>query len=81
MIIGISVEEERAVVEKFLKEHPLSYPIVLTAENEMPRAYQMGSFPTYVVIDRNGNVAAAVEGDQSLSDLRKLLKKAGLPLD
>ena len=80
-IVGISVSEDRAVVEKFLKEHPHSFPVVLTAENEMPRPYQIGVFPTYIVIDRDGTVASAVEGDQGFSDLRKLLKKTGLELE
>ncbi len=81
MIVGISVSEERAIVEKFLKEHPHSFPIVLTAENEMPRPYQIGVFPTYIVIDRDGTLTSAVEGDQGFGDLRKLLKKAGLELE
>jgi len=78
MVIGISVSEEREIVEKFLKEHPHTYPIVLTSENEMPRAYQIAVFPTYIVIDRDGTVTTAVEGDKGFGDLRKLLKKAGL---
>ena len=81
MIVGISVNEDRSVVEKFLKDHPHSFPVVLTTENEMPRAYQIGAFPTYIVIDRNGAIASAVDGDQGFSDLRKLLKKAGLEVD
>jgi thiol-disulfide isomerase/thioredoxin len=81
MIVGISVSEERAIVEKFLKEHPHSFPVALTSENEMPRAYQIGVFPTYIVINRDGTVASAVEGDQGFGELRKLLKKAGLEID
>jgi cytochrome c biogenesis protein CcmG/thiol:disulfide interchange protein DsbE len=78
MIVGISVSEERGIVEKFLSEHPRSYPTVLTSENDMPAAYQIAVFPTYIVIDRDGTIAAAVEGDKGFGDLRKLLKKAGL---
>jgi thiol-disulfide isomerase/thioredoxin len=81
MIIGVSVSEERSIVEKFLKEHPHGFPVVLTTENEMPTAYQVGAFPTYIVIERDGTLTSAVEGDQGFSDLRKLLKKAGLELE
>ena len=81
MIIGVSVSEERAIVEKFLKAHPHDFPIVLTTDNELPTAYQIGVFPTYIVIERDGTVASAVEGDQGFSELRKLLKKAGLEVD
>lgn len=77
-IVGISVSEERETVEKFLKEHPHQFPIVLTTENEMPRPYQVGLFPTYIVINQDGSFAAAVEGDKGFGDLRKLLKKAGM---
>ena len=77
-IVSISVSEDREVVEKFLKEHPVDYSVVLTTENEMPRPYQVGVFPTYIIIDRDGTVAAAVEGDKGFAELRKLLKRAGL---
>ena len=77
-VVGISVDEDRAVVEKFLTEHPHSYPVALTTENEMPRQYQIGVFPTYIVVDRDGTVSAAVEGDHGFGELRRLLKKAGL---
>ena len=81
MVVGISVSEDRVVVEKFLKEHPHGFPVVLTSENDMPRPYQIGVFPTYIVIDREGNLTSAVEGDQGFGELRKLLKKAGMEVD
>ena len=80
-LIGISVDEERPVVQKFLSEHPHKYSIALTSENDMPRAYQIGVFPTYIIIDTDGNVAAATEGNKGFSELRHMLKKAGLDTD
>ncbi len=80
-ILAISVDEERPVVQKFLSEHPHQYSVALTTENEMPRAYQIGVFPTYVVIDAEGKVASATEGDKGFSELRRLLKRAGLDTD
>jgi thiol-disulfide isomerase/thioredoxin len=77
-IIGISVDEERGLVENYLKDHPKSYPVVLTSENEIPRPYQIGVFPTYIVIDQNGNVTSAVEGEKGFGELRSLLQKAGM---
>jgi thiol-disulfide isomerase/thioredoxin len=78
MIVGISVSEQREVVEKFLKKHPDSFPVVLTTENEMPRPYQVGLFPTYMVIAPDGTLTTAVEGDQGFAELRKFLEKAGM---
>jgi hypothetical protein len=81
VIIGALVDEQRAVVEKFLGEHPHAHPIIETSENEMPRPFQVHSFPTYIVINRDGTIASAVDGDQGFSELRKMLKKAGLEIN
>lgn len=42
---------------------------------------EVSDVPTYIVIDPDGTVASAVEGDQGFGELRKLLKKAGLEVD
>ena len=47
----------------------------------MPHPYQIGVFPTYVVIGRDGTVASAMQGNQGFSDLRKVLREAGLDLE
>jgi thiol-disulfide isomerase/thioredoxin len=80
-IVSISMNEDRYVVEQFLKNHARSFPTVLTTENELPRPYQIGEFPTYMVIAPDGILTTAVEGDQGFGDLRKFLQKAGMPLE
>ena len=80
-IIGVSVSEEKELVERFLKEHPHSFPTLLTTENEMPRPYQFGVFPTYIVISKDGTLVSAFEGDQGFGELRKQLRKAGLEVE
>jgi thiol-disulfide isomerase/thioredoxin len=78
MIVGISMNEDRVVVEKFLKSHPHTFPVILTSENELPRPYQIGIFPTYMVVSPDGTLTTAVQGDQGFGDLRKYLQKAGM---
>ena len=68
-------------MEKFLKDHPQSYPMAPTTENEIARPYQLGVFPTYIMIDTDGTATAALEGGQGLADLRRVLKKAGLEVE
>ena len=77
-IIGISVSEERETVQGFLKKHPHNFPVVLTTENELPRPYQVGAFPTYMVIASDGTLTNVADGDQGFGELRKFLKKAGM---
>jgi thiol-disulfide isomerase/thioredoxin len=77
-IVGISVNEDREIVEKYLKKHPHSYPVVLSSENQMPRPYQVGVFPTYLIISPDGTLMTAEEGDKGFGKLRKELQTAGL---
>jgi thiol-disulfide isomerase/thioredoxin len=81
VIVGLSVGEPRETVEQFLKKSSPGYSIVLTSENEMPRIYQPRVIPTYILIDGDGAVVSAAEGNQGLADLRKLLKRAGMDTD
>jgi len=78
MIIGISIDEDRETVEKYLKKHPHSFPVVLSSENSLPRPYQIRVFPTYLVIGADGTLISAEEGDQGFGKLRKTLEKAGM---
>ena len=76
-IIAIDLAEDRSTVEKYLKEHPSGYPVVLSTENVLPLPYQPNVIPTYVVISPDGTVEGATEGTQGFFYLRDLLKKAG----
>jgi len=81
MIVGISVSEDRKIVEDYLKKNAHTYPVVLTSQNEMPRAYQLGVFPTYIVISPDGTITTAMQGDQGFGELRSVLKKASMDTD
>ena len=65
-------------MEKYLNKHPHGYPVVLSSENQLPRAYQVDALPTYLIIDPDGVLVTAEQGDQGFLRLRKDLEKAGL---
>ena len=77
-IIGVSVDEDRSTVEAYLKKHAHSYPVVLSTENRLPPAYQIGVFPTYLIVAPDGTLVTAEQGDRGFSSLRKALEKAGM---
>ncbi len=77
-VIGISMDEDRETVEKYLKKHAHNFPIVLSSDNLMPRAYQVHVFPTYLVIGPDGTLVTAEQGDQGFGSLQKTLKKSGM---
>jgi len=55
-ILAISVDEEEAQykVGKFVKEHGLTFPVLY--DNGIGRLYQVGGYPTSLLIDRDGMV-------------------------
>ncbi len=79
VIIGISLNEERAVVEKFLDKHPHSFPTVLTTENDLPARIALTLLPTYIVIGKDGTLTSAADAQRGgLVEVYRLLKKGGL---
>ena len=56
-VIGVSVDESGAEsVRDFVKEHEMTYPVVLDAEGKLANVFQTSVLPTSVVIDRNGRI-------------------------
>ena len=78
IVLAVDVLEPDQKVEKYLAEHPRSVPIVLTKDTNLAAMYNAQSYPIYVVIDRDGNIAAEQRGAAGDTALRRLLKRAGL---
>ena len=56
-VVGVSVDESGIEsVRDFVKEHEMTYPIVLDAEGKLVNVFQTSILPTSVVIDRNGKI-------------------------
>jgi hypothetical protein len=64
--------------EKDLADHPRTVPIVLTKDTNLAAMYNAQVYPIYVVIDRDGNIAAEQRGSAGERGLRRLLRRAGL---
>ena len=78
IVLAVDVLEPDQKVKKYLAEHPRSVPIVLTEDTNLAAMYNAQSYPIYVVIDRDGNIAAEQRGAAGDAALRRLLKRAGL---
>jgi thiol-disulfide isomerase/thioredoxin len=78
IVLAVDVLEPDQKVKKYLAEHPRSVPIVLTKDTNLAAMYNAQSYPIYVVIDREGNIAAEQRGAAGEMGLRRLLKRAGL---
>jgi len=78
IVLAVDVLEPDQKVKKYLAEHPRSVPIVLTKDTNLAAMYNAQSYPIYVVIDRDGNIAGEQRGAAGERGLRRLLKRAGI---
>jgi thiol-disulfide isomerase/thioredoxin len=78
IVLAVDVLESDKVVHKYLADHPRTVPIVLTKDTNLAAMYNAQSYPIYVVIDRDGNIAAEQRGTGGERGLRNILRRAGI---
>ena len=77
-MLAVDVLESDKKVKQYLADHPRSVPIVLTKDTNLAAMYNAQSYPIYVVVDRDGNIAGEQRGAAGERGLRRLLKRAGI---
>jgi cytochrome c biogenesis protein CcmG/thiol:disulfide interchange protein DsbE len=87
-VIGVSMDEDGwKSVKPFLKEHPISYSVVI-GNSDLAKLYGVDSMPMTLLIDRNGEVAAshvgmvdkgAFEGEIQMLLKEEAAKRTALP--
>jgi thiol-disulfide isomerase/thioredoxin len=55
-LIGVNVEPDSKAANRWLKETPVSYPILYDTQSKVSKLYQVQAMPTTVIIDRKGMV-------------------------
>jgi peroxiredoxin len=55
-LLGVNVEKNPADGQAFLKERPVSFPVLYDPENDISKLYDVVAMPSTVLIDRQGNV-------------------------
>ena len=78
IVLAVDVLEPDQRVKKYLADHPRSVPIVLTKDTNLAAMYNAQSYPIYVVIDREGNIAGEQRGAGGETALRRMLRRAGI---
>jgi|SRR5271157_2523431 len=78
VVLAIDVGESKKTVQQYLKDHPRKCHIVLTGDTNLAAMYSANSYPIYVVVDRDGNIAGEQRGAGGERTLRRMLSRAGL---
>ena len=80
-VLAINLDENTDDAKAFLKQFPVSYPVLLDPEGRIPEKYELPGMPTSFMIDKKGNVAKihvgfkAADMPQIRKDVIKLLKQ------
>jgi thiol-disulfide isomerase/thioredoxin len=78
VVLAINVAESKKKVEQYLQQSPRSCRVVLTEDTNLAAMYQANAYPIYIVIDREGKIAAEKRGSGGERSLRRMLGKAGI---
>jgi peroxiredoxin len=80
-LLGVNVEPDSQAADKWLKETPVSFPILYDTESKVSKLYDVPGMPSTVIIDRAGRVRfihrGYVPGDENeyLDSIRALIRE------
>lgn len=80
-LLSVNVEPEQKDAESFLKQTPVTFPVVFDAKSKVSGLYNVQGMPTTVFVDRKGNVrlmhVSYKSGDENLymDQIRTLLRE------
>ncbi len=56
VVIGVNVDTDHALAEKFLSSNWVSFPILFDPQGDLATRFKIGGMPSAVLIDRDGRV-------------------------
>ena len=78
VVLAVDMGESKRKVLKYIEASPRSSKIVLAENTTLAAICEAKSYPLYVLIDREGNIAGTQNGAAGEGALRRLVAKAGL---
>lgn len=64
MVLGVSIDEDSAAYELFLRDHAVVFPTYRDATKKTSTDYGTSIFPETYIIDRHGKIARKFVGEQ-----------------
>lgn len=80
-LVGVNVEANTADAERWLKDTPVSFPVLFDRDSKVSKLYDVNAMPSTVFIDRKGNIRYLHRGykpgdeGEYLNQIRALLKE------
>ena len=61
-LIGVNVEPDSKAADDWLKQTPVTFPVLYDKASKVSQAFNVAGMPTTVIIDRKGNVRVLHKG-------------------
>jgi peroxiredoxin len=71
IVLGVDQGESPDVAGTFVREHGVTFPILVDAEERYGRAYAAIGLPTSLIIDPNGHIAHGFDGQLTLAQMQQ----------
>ena len=55
-LLGVNVEPDSKAAEDWLKQTPVTFPILFDKDSKVSKLYQVAGMPSTVIVDRKGNL-------------------------
>lgn len=63
-VLAVNIEPDSKAAQGFLKNTPVSFPVLLDGKNSVSETYKVDAMPTTVIVDRTGNMRFLHRGYQ-----------------
>jgi peroxiredoxin len=80
-MIGVNVEPDSKAANDWLKQTPVSFPILYDTDSKVSKLYGVSGMPSTVIVDRKGTVRMIHHGykpgdeEEYLSSIRSLMRE------
>jgi len=78
IVLGINAGENKRVIQRFVEEQKISFPILPDTGDLVQRLYRISAIPTSYFIDRDGKIQAFYVGSISEGQLDRYLQDIGV---
>lgn len=78
VLLAVSVDEDAAAMQEFLKRHPVSFPVVRDKNQVLVGAAGIDSMPTSFLVDRTGKVRSihnGFHGEKTVETLKREIEE------
>jgi peroxiredoxin len=78
LVVLAVTDDDVAAVREYAQKNRYSFPIVLDPERRSFEQYRVAGYPSSIIIDREGGIAAVFMGARSRVGFGRAVERAGL---